>query len=125
MESAVFAMKGGLELFTNLGFKAKEIRLIGGGAKSKLWRQIVADIMNLPVVLPLYDEAAALGGALQALYVLSKSESKNVSFADLCAEHVKLDNSSAAVPNPENHKVYEERYKNYQTMVNHLKDLYE
>lgn len=125
MESAVFAMKGGLELFTKLGFKAKEIRLIGGGAKSKLWRQIAADIMNLPIVLPLYDEAAALGGALQALYVLSKSEGKNVSFADLCAEHVLLDDSAATLPNPANKSVYEERYKEYQTMVNHLKDLYE
>ena len=70
LESAVFAMRGGLDAFRKLGFQPKEIRLIGGGSKSPLWRQIAADIMNLPIRVPALDEAAALGGAVQLCGVL-------------------------------------------------------
>ncbi|MGN0724931.1 MAG: xylulokinase [Treponema sp.] len=124
MESAVFAMKGGLEHFSKLGFKAKEIRLIGGGAKSRLWRQIAADIMNLPVVLPAYDEAAALGAALQALYVLLAGKGQQVSFAELCKEHVKIKDDMSVLPNPANQEVYAQRYSDYQTLIGCVEKLY-
>ncbi|QTQ11152.1 xylulokinase [Treponema parvum] len=124
LESAAFAMKGGIELFEKLGFKAKEIRLIGGGAKSAIWRQITADIMGFPIVMPLYDEAAALGAALQALYVLELSEGKKVSIASLCAEHVKINGTASTVPNPQNRKAYDARYDDYRTMLGCLSGLY-
>ena len=60
MESAIFGMRGGLEAFRALGFRAREIRLIGGGSKSALWREIAANVMNLPVKRPANDEAAAM-----------------------------------------------------------------
>ncbi|MFI3257269.1 MAG: xylulokinase, partial [Spirochaetales bacterium] len=53
MESAVFAIRAGLEAFRALGFSPKEIRLIGGGAKSALWRRIASDILNVPIKIPL------------------------------------------------------------------------
>jgi xylulokinase len=49
-----------------LGMRPTEVRLVGGGSKNKLWRQIVADVFQLPVRLPLEPESAALGAALQA-----------------------------------------------------------
>jgi xylulokinase len=51
-------------------FKAQEIgvpsmRLIGGGARSRLWRQILADVLGLPILLPdLVTEATSLGAAI-------------------------------------------------------------
>lgn len=125
MESAVYAMKNGLDLFAKLGFEAKQIRLIGGGSKSALWRQITADIMNLPIVLPVNDEAAALGAALQALYALKIQEGNKVSFAELCAEHVKLNENVSAVPNAENRALYDERYSDYQKLLSRVSELYE
>jgi len=68
MEAAIFGMRIGLESFRRLGFTAQEIRLVGGGAKSTLWREIVANVTGLPVRVPKEEEAAALGAAIQALW---------------------------------------------------------
>lgn len=113
MESAVFAMRGGLDAFRKLGFKPKEIRLIGGGSKSKLWRQIAADILNLPVKLPVSEEAAALGAAVQALWCYKTLNGDKVSIADLCAEHVLIDSENIVQPIAENVKAYDDAYAVY------------
>lgn len=122
-ESAVFAMRGGLDAFRKLGFQPKEIRLIGGGSKSALWRQIAADIMNLPIRVPSLDEAAALGGAVQALWCL-KNQSGKCDIAVLCAEHIKLDESKSANPIPENVAAYDKAYAEYTKVVETLSPLY-
>ncbi len=123
LESAVFAMRGGLDAFRKLGFQPKEIRLIGGGSKSPLWRQIAADIMNLPVRIPVLDEAAALGGAVQALWCL-RNQTGKCDIAELCAEHIKLDVEKGAEPIPENVAAYDKAYENYQKLVDTVSPLY-
>lgn len=123
LESAVFAMRGGLEAFRKLGFMPKEIRLIGGGSKSPVWRQIAADVMNLPIKIPVLDEAAALGGAVQALWCL-KNQTSKCDIASLCAEHIKLDESKGANPIPENVEAYNKAYAEYQKLVDTLSPLY-
>lgn len=123
MESSVFAMRGGLDAFRKLGFQPKEIRLIGGGSKSALWRQIAADVMNLPIRVPALDEAAALGGAVQALWCL-KSQSGACDIAQLCAEHIKLDESKNADPIAENVAAYDKAYADYQKVVDTVAPLY-
>lgn len=124
LESAVFAMRGGLDAFRKLGFQPKEIRLIGGGSKSPIWRQIAADIMNLPIRVPALDEAAALGGAVQALWCL-KNQSGKCDIAQLCAEHIKLDESKNANPIEENVAAYDKAYAEYNKVLAAVSPLYE
>ena len=124
LESAVYSMRCGLDSFKALGFIAKELRLTGGGAKSPVWRQIVADIMNLPVKVPASSEAAAFGGALQALWCLKKTEGNAVSMADLADEHVALDESKTTLPKADNVAAYDEAYKEYSKLVEQLSPLY-
>ena len=95
LEAAIFGMRIGMEGFVEQGYRAKEIRLIGGGAKSPLWRMIAANVMNLPVSVPLGDEAAAMGGAIQALWALSRAEAKETSIEELVDEHVALESGGA------------------------------
>jgi len=123
-ESAVFAMRGGLDAFRKLGFQPREIRLIGGGSKSPLWRQIAADIMNVPIRVPLLDEAAALGGAVQALWCLQNQTGK-CDIVKLCEEHIKLDESKSANPIAENVAIYDKAYEEYTKVVNTLAPLYQ
>ena len=123
LESAVFAMRGGLDAFRKLGFQPKEIRLIGGGSKSPLWRQIAADVMNLPIRVPALDEAAALGGAVQALWCLKNMNGK-CDIAQLCAEHIKLDESKSAEPIPANVAAYNKAYEEYNKVLNAVTPLY-
>lgn len=68
MESTTFTLRYGLDLFRQAGLNTSQIRLIGGGSKSTLWRQMISDVMNAEVVCLQEDEAAALGAAIQAMW---------------------------------------------------------
>ncbi len=74
MEGVTMGMNYGLRRLAQLGVKAKEIRVTGGGAKSPVWRQLMADIFGVPVVAMVEDEGAALGGALQAAWCVAICE---------------------------------------------------
>jgi len=54
-----------LDAFRRQGVRPEAIRVIGGGAKSRLWRQIMADVWGVPVLLPQYlEEGTSLGAAI-------------------------------------------------------------
>lgn len=124
MESAVFAMKTGLESFERLGFKAKEIRLIGGGAKSPLWRQMAADILGVTIKVPIHEEAAALGAALQALWCLESLSNPNSDIRKITKEHVACDEKAVHHPDKSKKAIYDKTYAKYTAYVNALAPLY-
>ena len=68
MEGVTLGMNYGLRRLAELGVKPTQIRATGGGAKSKVWRQIMADVFNAEVVTLKVSEGAAYGAALQALW---------------------------------------------------------
>jgi xylulokinase len=103
MEGATLGMNYGLRRLADLGVKAKEIRVTGGGAKSGVWRQIMADIFGVPVVAMVEDEGAALGGALQAAWCTALREgNKKAKIADFTTGVVAVNESSRCVPNKAN-----------------------
>jgi xylulokinase len=57
------------------GVEIGELRLVGGAAGNPLWRQILADVCEVPVRRLVEPEAAALGAALQAMWVARRQES--------------------------------------------------
>jgi len=69
LEGVTFNLKIILEVFENEGhFKFEKIRLIGGGANGRNWRQIIADIFNKTVVVPEYPtESTSIGAAIISL----------------------------------------------------------
>ena len=64
MESVAFLLKDNANALTELGVELKSVRALGGGAKSPLWAQIKADVLNLPVSVGRCDEPVALGAAI-------------------------------------------------------------
>lgn len=66
VEGATYKICKGIEEFQQQGLKFNQIRVIGGGSKSAIWCQMIADITGLDVMRPPVTEAAALGAALQA-----------------------------------------------------------
>jgi xylulokinase len=88
----------GLGRLSQLGLKPREIRLTGGGARSAVWRQIMADIFATPVVKIAEDECAALGAALQAAWCLGRRENARESIADYVRHVVRLDERTRCVP---------------------------
>jgi xylulokinase len=117
-------MRGGLDAFRALGFAPREIRITGGGSKSRIWRQMAADIMNVPVKRPANSEAAAMGGALQALWCLFKEQGKPAPIAALCAGHISIREDECAMPNPQSAAAYEQAYTEYQKYLKTLTPLF-
>ena len=103
MEGVTMGMNYGLRRLAALGVKAKEIRLTGGGARSAVWRQIMADIFGVPVVGMVEDEGAALGGALQAAWCVARREGRrNARISDFTEGIVALDERTRCVPDRAN-----------------------
>ena len=66
LEGAAYALRSIVESMQKAGCETAEIRAVGGGARSRLFRQIRADVTGIPVVTVSTVETAALGAALLA-----------------------------------------------------------
>ena len=117
VEGTTFGLRYGLDLLRQNGLQSLRICLIGGGSKSPVWRQIVADIMNTPVICTEQSEAAALGAAIQAAWCKSWANGHEESLADLCERCVKLDLASETLPIAENVSAFQQAYERYQQHV--------
>ncbi|NNA87956.1 xylulokinase [Pseudomonas gessardii] len=112
VEGTTFGLRQGLDLLRQTGLQSHSIRLIGGGSKSPVWRQMVADIMDTEVVCTEQSEAAALGAAIQAAWCQSGE-----SLQALCARCVSVDPASRTQPVAASVAAYQQAYARYQQHV--------
>jgi xylulokinase len=122
MEGATFALRYGTDRLGEMGIAASEILLTGGGAGSATWRQIVADVCNVPVTVLQQDEGASFGAALQALSVLESCEPAD--FQQLADDHLARNEALCCEPNSPAVNFYNEAYRNYQEAVGTMMPLY-
>jgi len=108
MEGATLGMNYGLRRLRELGVKPRQIRATGGGAKSKFWRQIMADIFEAEVVTLKESEGAAYGAALQALWCWRLQRGERVSISQITDEFVQLNRAETVEPISANVKTYRE-----------------
>ena len=108
MEGVTLGMNYGLRRLAELGVKAKQIRVTGGGANSKFWRQIMADVFNAEVVTLAVGEGAAYGAALQALWCWKLQCGERVKIEDITDAFVKLNRPQTTRPQPANVRRYAE-----------------
>jgi D-xylulose kinase len=108
MEGVTLGMNYGLRRLRGLGVKPRQIRATGGGAKSKFWRQIMADIFEAEVVTLKESEGAAYGAALQALWCWRLQRGEKVSISQITDEFVELNSAETTEPISANVKTYRE-----------------
>ncbi len=108
MEGVTLGMNYGLRRLAELGVRPTQIRATGGGAKSKVWRQVMADIFNTEVVTLKVTEGAAYGAALQALWCWRLQQGDKVVIADITDQFVEVNPAETAQPAPGNSAVYRE-----------------
>lgn len=108
IEGVTLGMNYGLQRLGELGVKPTQIRATGGGAKSKFWRQVMADIFNAEVVTLKVSEGAAYGAALQALWCWRNQQGENISINEITEKFVKLNRAESATPNAKNREVYQQ-----------------
>src|SRR5581483_6745412 len=78
MEGTTLGLNYGLNRLRALGISPREIRATGGGSKSRVWRQIMADVFHTEVVCVKNEEGAAFGAALQAMWAYYRSKGEMV-----------------------------------------------
>ncbi len=116
MEGVTLGMNYGLRRLAELGVKAKQIRATGGGAKTKVWRQMMADIFNAEVVTLKVGEGAAYGAALQALWCWRLQAGEKIAIGDLTDKFVTLNRAETATPK----KAAVETYRELQALQDDL-----
>ena len=110
LEGVAFSLRDSLEIFRELNVSVETIRLGGGGAKSKLWRQIQADVYGQTVESIEADEGAAFGAALLAAVGAENWQTVDeaVDAAVSVAERIE--------PNPAAVKILTRQYEKYQAI---------
>lgn len=66
LEGVAFGLRNSLELMNELGIRFTEVRILGGGSRSPLWRKIISDVFGLKVYLLEVDEGSSYGAAILA-----------------------------------------------------------
>jgi xylulokinase len=121
MEGATFGLRYGLDVIKQNGIIPDEIRLVGGGAKSKVWRQLVADIFNCPVVCLANEEAGATGAALQAFWCVENTPGGiSLDIKDITDLYVVLDEKTRCRPSNRVSSIYNDLYSRYIAFGNYL-----
>jgi len=108
MEGVTLGMNYGLRRLAELGVKPAQIRATGGGAKSKIWRQIMADIFDAEVVTLKVSEGAAYGAALQALWCWRRQQGEKIAISEITDRFVELNPAETAEPDRDHVKIYRE-----------------
>jgi xylulokinase len=109
LEGVAFGLKDSFRLIQDSGLgEIKQVRVSGGGAKSSLWRQIMADILRVPLVTVNTTEGAAFGAAILAGVGAGIFDT----VPNACSSMIKLTGQTEPVPrNTELYEGYYERYR--------------
>ncbi|MGQ9672207.1 MAG: xylulokinase [Candidatus Aminicenantales bacterium] len=107
LEGTVLNLGYGFARMRQLGLEPSEIRATGGGARSRLWLQIVADIFKTPVVTLAEQEAAAFGAALQSVWSYERERGNRIDIASIVRPRVKPGRVTVE-PQKKNFALYED-----------------
>lgn len=118
LEGVAYGLKDSFTLIDNAGLPDSfEVRISGGGAKSPIWQQIIADVLGAPLVNINTTEGGAFGAAILA----SVTAGLYGDVASACATMIQTGESVAV---GDNQAVYTEQYKIYQSLYPTLKDVF-
>ncbi len=117
LEGVAFSLKDCFAILNEQGLQIEQVRATGGGAKSSLWRQIIADVLNVELVTTSAQEGPAFGAALLA----GVASGIYQSIQQACALTVRA--VERTTPNPENAALYTRAYETYRALYPALKPL--
>ena len=118
LEGVAFALRDSFEVAKQAGIPITRTKICGGGAKSPLWRKIIANVLNLPVDSIESEEGPALGAAMLAAVGCGTFESVEQA-ADRIVKVV-----GTTEPDAETAARYEDRYQRFVKLYPAMKDVY-
>ena len=119
LEGVAFALRDSFEVAKSLGIKIERTKICGGGAKSPLWKKIIANVLNVKVDVIESEEGPGYGGAMLA--------------AVACGEYASVEEAAAKLvkvidtvePTAELVEKYEVRYQQFKEIYPACKPLYD
>ncbi len=119
LEGVAFGLRDSLEVARSLGLSITASKICGGGAKSPLWKKIIANVLNLKLEIIESEEGPALGGAILAAVACGEY----ASVREACDAIVKV----VDTVEPEDALVakYEERYQEFKKIYPAVRGLYQ
>ncbi len=119
LEGVAFALRDSLEVAKSLGIDLTRTKICGGGAKSPLWKKIIANVLNLKVDVIESEEGPAMGGAMLA--AVACGEYKSVE--EIADKVVKI--VDTVEPDPALVEKYEARYARFKEIYPACKPVFE
>ncbi len=116
LEGVAFGLRDSLEVARSLGIRIDSSRICGGGAKSPLWRQIIAAVMNVKLEIIESEEGPGYGAAILAAVGCGTFESVE----SACEKLVKV--IDTVEPDPELVQKYEEKYQKFKQLYPIMKN---
>ena len=119
LEGVAFALRDSFEVARSLGLTIERTKICGGGAKSPLWKKIIANVLNISVDVLETEEGPSLGGAMLA--------------AVACGEYASVEQAAAKIvkvvdtvePDPALAAKYEARYQQFKQIYPACKELFQ
>ena len=118
LEGVAFAIRDSVEVARNLGIDIKSSKICGGGAKSALWKRMIASILNVALEVPVSEQGPGMGGAMLAMVACGEYPSVKACCDKLCAV------ASVIEPEPELVARYEARYQQFRKIYPAVKSLF-
>ena len=118
LEGVAFAIRDSVEVARSLGIEVTSSMICGGGAKSPLWKRIMANVLNIPLNSPASEQGPGMGGAMLAMVACGEY----ATVADVCREMVSV--ASTVEPEPELAALYEKRYQQFRQIYPACKNLF-
>ncbi len=118
LEGVIFGLRDSLEVAKSIGINLERTKVCGGGAKSPLWKKMIANIMNLKVDVIDNEQGPALGGAMLAAVGCGEYDSVE----EIAAKIVKV--VETIEPDPQLVAKYEEKYQKFRKIYPTVKELY-
>ena len=118
LEGVSFAIRDCMEAARSIGIEINSSGLCGGGAKSSLWRKILANVLGIELRIPKTEEGPGYGGAMLAMVGCGKYANVRA-----CADAL-IETSETITPDPEITARYEEKYQQFRKIYPAMKELF-
>ena len=118
LEGVAFAIRDSLEVARSLGISIRRSMLCGGGAKSPLWRTILANVLNIQLEVPASEQGPGMGGAMLAMVACGAYPTVEAACARL------VHTAQTVRPDPAVAARYEARYQQFRQIYPAMKGLF-
>ena len=119
MEGVAFALRDCLEVAKANGLRIEKTKICGGGAKSKVWKNIIANVFGIPVETLCIEEGPSYGAALLAMV----GNGEYVDVEEAVVKNVKI--KDVVYPDEKRAKKYNDRYELYKSLYPALQGIFE